>query len=50
MGLGKSDQIYMKEMDEKLKMVDDNYEFLEHNLENIDELEMKLGLPISKTA
>jgi len=48
-GLRKSNNIYIKDMDEKLKMIEENFGELEGCLEDPEVFERKLGIPISET-
>ncbi len=49
-GLRKSNNIWVKDMDDKLKMLDDQYKDLEAHIDDPETFEQKLGIPVSKTA
>lgn len=49
-GLRKSNNIWVKDMDDKLRMLEDNFGDLEEHLEDPEAFEAKLGIPISKSA
>ena len=47
LGSRRDNKFSIRELEAKLKIVDDNFEWIVQNPDKIEELEKKLGLPIS---